>query len=129
MSDIEWKQGQEVWGFGGSPDEENWHTGGTTRQDAIEEGREYFPGESFWVIRGVVPKLRGYVGVDDVEDALRERLYDVAGDVGYIALSPDEKERLKAALDAWADTVGVEFWVGAGEAEEIEPEIDDDDSE
>lgn len=113
------------WGYADEPNPERW-IGSGTREEAIADGHETYPGKPFWIACGRRPEASEYLpDADDILEIAAERAYEDAGDLAedFPYASEEAKKELDALIEQWAKThVTVPtFWVDAGPAERIEP--------
>jgi len=115
------------WGYASSDDAEGWETAGTTREEAIEAGRDAFEGGHFYIIEGFTLAPSAYLpDVERLLEGMSELAYDTLGEgveEDFPSVSDDGKAALAKILDDWAEEYVVsDFWTADGKPERIEAE-------
>lgn len=123
------------WGHASSEEPDRWDGAFDTREEAIEDGRETYGGETFWVQGGSSPLLTSLLpdGEDMAEYVINALAEQADGEAGESAADfpdvtreakADLAAKLRAVVETWAaEHVKVEFWVAVGTPERIEPEV------
>jgi len=117
-----------VWGYS-DRDSDSWTGVCDSREEAIDEARgTYGDDQTVYVLEGHYPTPEEYMpDADDIIESMSRNADDAAGEFAedFPSVSDEAKAELNALLKAWARKhVEVKFWVGTGDAEEIEPEED-----
>jgi hypothetical protein len=117
--------GSSVWGYGDSPNCENWCGAHDTREDAIGEGTDNYGGEPFYIQEGRWIDAVDFFDVDQLLERAGEMLYDNAPEDAEFQWPRTQQvavEALAKLLKAWcAEHVRVSHWATRGEPELIEP--------
>jgi hypothetical protein len=116
----------ESWWYAQSSDAENWDMGGSTREEAIAEGRGSFPGEAFYVTQGERPTAAQFAEYFDAQRAL-EDMIDYGTDNGLLGEDTELEFSDEAACEREVKIaiarhlVRPNWWAMLGDAERIEP--------
>jgi hypothetical protein len=113
------------WGYSDSDYAERWNGAGATREDAIAEGREAYPGKGFWIAEGTTPEPGFFFpDADDLIETAGERAADEIGEASEDwppNVPKDALAELSVFIVAWANKhCPCEFWMQDGRKEFIE---------
>ena len=113
------------WGYASSKDAEGWEGYCDSREEAIEEGREYFDGEAFYICEGYCPDPADFIDDgSDVIERMDERCFDECGDIAedWPSVPDAALKELNDFLEAWARKhCHIDFYMCDGEKAELIP--------
>lgn len=111
------------WGYASSPDAEVWSGMYATREEAIDDGRNHYGGDDYWVTSGhLVPLEAVLPDADDIIETMSSRAYDEAGECAeeYPDVTNEARVELQGLLRGWCEKYArPNFWVADGEPEHI----------
>lgn len=117
------------WGYASSRHEEVWTGALDSREAAIEEARETFDGEPFWIVSGHRPDPAAWCPdlTDIIEDRIGENAYDNAGELAEDwppVVSKEARAELQDFAKEWVRKyMPVSFWIAdGGDHEQIDAE-------